>query len=244
MPIGYNAVALSDRGRVRPNNEDRVASVRTPYGALWVVCDGMGGHAAGEKAAELAIRAIVDYFSQAPPHPPPQLLEASLYEANRAIYTIAQLYPEYRKMGTTCVVALYNGQSVYYAHIGDSRLYLYREGHLEQKTLDHSYVQFLVSQGLLTPEEAEMHPRRHVILRALGLTSRPEPEVAPEPLHIQSGDLLLLCSDGLSNMLTAPEIARILNLRLLLSQRAQLLVQAANEAGGEDNISLILVEFE
>lgn len=243
MGIGYKAVARSDTGRLRPNNEDRVASFSTPAGALWMVCDGMGGHNAGEKAAELAIQAVADFFGKAPPLPPTELLEKALYEANHAIYTMAQLHPEYRKMGTTSVVALYTNEKVYYAHIGDSRLYHYRKGKLFQKTLDHSYVQFLLSQGMITPEEAAYHPRRNIILRALGLSPRPEPEIAPEPISVESGDLLLLCSDGLTSMLSEAEISHILGLRLSLLQRAEALIDAANDAGGQDNISLILVEF-
>ncbi|MCX8112038.1 MAG: Stp1/IreP family PP2C-type Ser/Thr phosphatase [Bacteroidia bacterium] len=243
MPIGYNAVALSDKGRARPNNEDRVAHFQTQYGAVWMVCDGMGGHAAGEKAAELAIKAVVNFFHHTSFLSYPQLLHEAFHEANHAIYTVAQTQPEYRKMGTTCVMALYAGGFVYYGHAGDSRLYHLREGRLIQKTVDHSYVQFLIAQGLLTAEEAEYHPRRHVILRALGISPRPEPEIAPEPIQIQAGDLLLLCSDGLTNMLSNRDIETILNLRLSLRQRAYELVQAANEAGGYDNISVIAVEF-
>lgn len=243
MPIGYNAVALLDKGRQRPNNEDRVAHFQTRQGTIWMVCDGMGGHAAGEKAAELAVRAVVEYFHRAPDIPAPALLEEALYEANHAIYTVAQAQPQYQKMGTTCVIALYRDEQVYYAHVGDSRLYHYRASQLRQMTQDHSYVQFLISQGLLDPEDAEYHPRRHVILRALGISARPEPEVAPEPIHIRAGDIILLCSDGLTGMISDSEIAAILSLRLPIQQRANELIRSANEAGGMDNISVILVEF-
>jgi len=243
MAISYRAAALSDAGRVRAHNEDRVAHTRTPRGIVWMVCDGMGGHVAGEKAAELAIQAVVDFFSRAPEEEPPRLLELALYEANEAIYKIGQLYPQYRRMGTTCVLALYTHGRVYYAHVGDSRLYLYRDRQLVQKTQDHSYVQFLISQGLLTPEEAQFHPRRHVILRALGLSSRPEPEVAPDPIEVRSGDVLLLCSDGLSGMLADEEIGAILAESAPVEGRARRLIEAANAAGGHDNISVVLVEF-
>ncbi|MCS7153232.1 MAG: Stp1/IreP family PP2C-type Ser/Thr phosphatase [Bacteroidia bacterium] len=244
MFIGYKAEARSDKGRVRPNNEDKVAHFRTDIGTVWMVCDGMGGHAAGEKASELAVKAVFDFFRQPPSLPYPQLLEKALHYANDAIYTVAQANPQYRKMGTTCVIALYKDGLVYYGHVGDSRLYYMRGGQLVQKTQDHSYVQFLISQGLLTPEEAAFHPRRHVILRALGISPRPEPEIAPEPLQIQPGDMLLLCSDGLTNMLSDKEIETILNLRLPLRQRVTALIDAANDAGGHDNISVIIVEFE
>ncbi|MCX7607493.1 MAG: Stp1/IreP family PP2C-type Ser/Thr phosphatase [Bacteroidia bacterium] len=243
MAISYRSAVASDTGRARSNNEDRVAYIRTPHGSLWMVCDGMGGHAAGEKAAELAIQATVDFLSRADSLPPIELLQRALYEANEAIYKIAQLHPQYRRMGTTCVMALYQEGLVYYAHVGDSRLYLYRDGKLEQKTLDHSYVQFLISQGLLTLEEAEYHPRRHVILRALGLSSRPEPEVAPQPIWVQPGDQLLLCSDGLNTMLSNEQIADLLGQNLSVTDKASQLIQAANQAGGLDNISVALVEF-
>ncbi len=244
MPIGYNAIALTDKGRLRPNNEDRVAHFQTRQGAIWMVCDGMGGHAAGEKAAELAVRAVADYFHKAPDKSPYKLLEEALFEANHAIYTVAQANPQYRKMGTTCVLALFQDGKVYYGHAGDSRLYHYRKGRLQQKTVDHSYVQFLISQGMLTPEQAEFHPRRHIILRAIGLSPRPEPEIAPEPLEVQGGDMLLLCSDGLTGMVSDQRIAEIMGLRLPLAQRAKELIREANDAGGVDNISVILVEFQ
>lgn len=243
MPIGYNAVAFTDQGRLRPNNEDRVAYFQTRRGDVWMVCDGMGGHAAGEKAAELAVRAVVEYFHRAPDAPPPKLLEEALFEANHVIYTVAQANPQYRKMGTTCVLALFQADKVYYGHAGDSRLYHYRKEQLYQKTTDHSYVQFLISQGMLDPEQAEFHPRRHIILRAIGLSPRPEPEIAPEPIEIQAGDMLLLCSDGLTNMVPDKRIAEIMGLPLSLEQRARKLIQEANDAGGTDNISVILVEF-
>ncbi len=122
-------------------------------------------------------------------------------------------------------------------------LYWYTKDHLRQLTLDHSYVQLLISQGLLSPEEAAFHPRRNIILRALGLSARPEPEVAPEPILPQSGDLLLLCSDGLTNMVSEADIQRLMTLPLPLQQRADQLIEAANAAGGEDNVTVILVEF-
>ncbi|MCS6789899.1 MAG: Stp1/IreP family PP2C-type Ser/Thr phosphatase [Bacteroidia bacterium] len=239
----HKVAALSDTGRIRSHNEDRIAYTKTKYGDLWIVCDGMGGHQAGEKAAELAIEAILDFFSRTSFMPPANLLEKALFEANAAIYKIAQAYPQYRKMGTTCVLALYQHPRVYYAHVGDSRLYYYHQGQLYQKTMDHSYVQFLVSQGILTPQEAEYHPRRNIILRALGVASRPEPEVAPEPISVTTGDIILLCSDGLNSMLTHEEIQTILETPDIPEVKAQRLIDSANAAGGDDNISVVLVEF-
>ncbi len=246
MPIGHKAVVASHQGLIRPNNEDRAAYFTAPQGTLWMVCDGMGGHAAGEKAAELAIQAAIEFLQRTDKALEPRvLIERILYEANEAIFKMAQLHPQYRRMGTTCVVAFRpEGQTaVYYGHVGDSRLYWYTKDHLRQLTLDHSYVQLLISQGLLSPEEAAFHPRRNIILRALGLSARPEPEVAPEPILPQSGDLLLLCSDGLTNMVSEADIQRLMTLPLPLQQRADQLIEAANAAGGEDNVTVILVEF-
>lgn len=246
MPIAHRVAVASHKGLIRPNNEDRSAYFLAPQGAFWMVCDGMGGHAAGEKAAELAIQAVIEFLHRTDKALSPQLLlEKLLFEANEAIYKMSQLHPQYRRMGTTCVLAFQpQGEAaVYYGHVGDSRLYWRTAGELRQLTLDHSYVQLLISQGLLSPEEAAFHPRRHIILRALGLSSRPEPEVAPEPIVPQPGDLLLLCSDGLTNMVSDVEIGQLLTLPLSLQQRADKLIEAANAAGGEDNVTVILVEF-
>jgi len=246
MSISHKVAARSDTGRVRSNNEDRHAYFTTRQGTFWMVCDGMGGHAAGEVAAQLAIESVVNFLESCKEElPPPILLEQALSEANAIIYKMSQSIPAYRRMGTTCVLAYMpeQGETVYYAHIGDSRLYWKSAKGFRQMTMDHTYVQFLLTIGAITPEEAAFHPRRHIILRALGIAPKPEVEIAPQPISIASGDVLLLCTDGLTNMLSDAEIEGIVSLLVPLHQRADRLIQAANEAGGEDNITVLLVEF-
>jgi len=247
MPISHKVAARSDTGRVRTNNEDRHAYFVARQGFFWMVCDGMGGHAAGEIAAQLAIESIVNFLENCKEEIPPHaLLEQSLVEANAIIYKMAQSIPQYQRMGTTCVLAYmpHGTEAVYYAHIGDSRLYWRGGEGFRQMTVDHTYVQFLLLIGAITPEEAAFHPRRHVILRALGISPKPEVEVAPQPIPVRAGDMILLCTDGLTNMLSDLEIERIITSGEPLQRRADRLIQAANEAGGEDNITVLLVEFE
>lgn len=246
MPIGYKVAARSDTGRVRTNNEDRHAYFTTRQGTFWMVCDGMGGHEAGEVAAQLAIESVANFLENCKePLEPPLLLERALEEANAIIYKMAQSIPQYRRMGTTCVIAHmpHGSEQVYYAHIGDSRLYWKNRDGFRQMTLDHSYVQFLLLIGAITPEEAAFHPRRHVILRALGIAPRPEIEVAPQPIPVEAGDVILLCSDGLTNMLSDDEIAKVIAEPVPIQVRGDRLIQLANQAGGEDNITVLLIEF-
>ena len=246
MPINHKVAARSDTGRVRSNNEDRHAYFTTRQGTFWMVCDGMGGHAAGEVAAQLAIESVANFLESCKEDlTPPALLEQALVEANAIIYKMSQSIPQYRRMGTTCVLAYMpeGEEAVYYAHVGDSRLYWKSTSGFRQMTMDHTYVQFLLMIGAITPEEAVFHPRRHVILRALGIAPKPEVEVAPQPIPVAPGDVLLLCTDGLTNMLSEAEIEAILSLPEPLHPRADRLIQAANQAGGEDNITVLLVEF-
>ncbi len=211
-----------------------------------MVCDGMGGHEAGEVAAQLAIESVANFLENSKePLDPFTLLGRALEEANAIIYKMAQSIPQYRRMGTTCVIAHlpHGSKEVYYAHVGDSRLYWKNQEGFRQMTLDHSYVQFLLMIGAITPEEAAFHPRRHVILRALGIAPKPEIEVAPQPITAEAGDVILLCSDGLTNMLPDTEIAGVIMEPEPLQWRADKLIHLANEAGGEDNITVLLVEF-
>ena len=246
MPISHKVAARSDTGRIRTNNEDRHAYFTTKQGTFWMVCDGMGGHEAGEVAAQLAIESIANFLENCTePLNPLVLLERALEEANAIIYKMAQSIPQYRRMGTTCVLAHlpHDSEKVYYAHVGDSRLYWKNREGFHQMTLDHSYVQFLLLIGAITPEEAAFHPRRNVILRALGIAPKPEIEVAPQPISVEAGDVILLCSDGLTNMVSDEDIAKVLAESAPLQVRSDKLIQLANQAGGEDNITVLLIEF-
>jgi len=223
----------SDTGQVRPANEDSFL-VRSP---LFVVADGMGGANAGEVAS----RAAVETFAAGLPageDPGPRLAEA-VRAANRRINQESEADSSRRGMGTTVTAALIGDSSVTLAHVGDSRAYLIRSGQISQLTQDHTLVDELVRQGTLTEAEAAVHPQRSIITRALG----PEPsvEVDVEDHALEAGDVLLLCSDGLSGMVGNQEMLAIVDGSKSLPAAAKALIDAANVAGGKDNITVLLV---
>jgi serine/threonine protein phosphatase PrpC len=224
--------ALSDVGRQRQGNEDSFLE-RSP---LFVVADGMGGARAGEVASRMA----VEQFDQVdgPDKPPEQQLAEVAKGANRKIHDMAQEDSAYAGMGTTFTAALVTGREIAIGHVGDSRLYRFRDGELERLTHDHSLVEEFVRQGKLTPEEAEVHPQRSIITRALG----PEPDVEVDTYtHSgRDGDVYLLNSDGLTGMISEEQVAEILRERESLEDAAEKLIAAANENGGKDNITVVL----
>ncbi|MGD0166524.1 MAG: Stp1/IreP family PP2C-type Ser/Thr phosphatase [Gaiellaceae bacterium] len=229
--------ALSDTGRKRRRNED--AFVCEP--PLFAVADGMGGARAGEIASRLAAGSVRE-LERGDVSSGEQVAEL-IREANRRVYTYSNENASARGMGTTMTVALVEAATVTVGHVGDSRAYLLRDDRLEQLTQDHSLVAELVRSGRLSPEEAESHPQRSVITRALG--TDPVVEVDVFSLQANDGDLFLLCSDGLTSMVTDEEIARLLTeARDDLEAAARRLIEAANEAGGEDNITVVLFELE
>jgi serine/threonine protein phosphatase PrpC len=224
--------ALSDVGRQRQGNEDSYLE-RSP---LFVVADGMGGARAGEVASRMAVEQFdADDGADAPPE---QQLAEVARGANRKIHRMAQEDSAYAGMGTTFTAALVTGREIAIGHVGDSRLYRFRDGELERLTHDHSLVEEFVRQGKLTPEEAEVHPQRSIITRALG----PEPEVEVDTYtHAgRDGDVYLINSDGLTGMISEDEVAEILRDRESLEDAAEKLVAAANENGGKDNITVVL----
>jgi protein phosphatase len=229
--------AHTDTGRRRRRNED--AFVCEP--PLFAVADGMGGAQAGEVASRLAAESLREQ-ELGGLSSPEQTVEL-IREANRRVYAYSSENASARGMGTTMTVALVEGSVVTIGHVGDSRAYLLRDDQLTQLTQDHSLVAELVRSGRLSAKEAESHPRRSVITRALGTDSEVEVDVLS--LRAQDRDIFLLCSDGLTSMVSDEEIAR-----LLLSARGDLddagkkLIAAANQAGGEDNITVVLFEPE
>jgi protein phosphatase len=225
----------TDLGRQRQGNEDSLF-VRAP---LFVVADGMGGAQAGEVASEMAVRA---FEGGLPDEAPAEGLVQIVRAANRRIHERSRNERGRAGMGTTLTAAyLTTGDEVIVAHVGDSRAYLLRDGDLVRLTHDHSLVGELVARGKLTEEQAESHPQRSVITRALG--PEPDVEVDLEAFQARAGDIFLLCSDGLCDMVEDEDIAMTLqtlgkgNLKLA----AQHLVQMANDNGGRDNVSVILV---
>ena len=239
--LHYTAAAASDRGRKRPTNEDAFG-FSVEHG-VYLVCDGMGGAAAGEIASSLAVDEMLRLLDRAPAEPKssamPQLAEKAIFAANEAIFSRSQRNYKLSGMGTTLVGLLAEERRVWVLNVGDSRCYRLRGRHLEQITLDHSLVEEQVRLGRMTRSEALRSPLRNVITRALGTQSRVTPdifELEPEP-----GDLFLLCSDGLTRELSDPSIELLLNADLPLESLCTRLVEAAKKAGGHDNITCILI---
>jgi PPM family protein phosphatase len=231
--------AATDVGRMRKNNEDSYLSSQ-PVAA---VADGMGGHSAGEVASAIAIEELAALGSRGPWENETAAtddLKQAILRANRRIREMAAGDRKLNGMGTTLVALLEDGDMVHVANVGDSRGYLLRQGELSQVTVDHSLVQELVDDGRLSPEDAERHPQRSVITRALGID--PEVEFDLFTYKLQVGDRLLLCSDGLSDVVEPTQIRKVL-LRVRSAQRAaRELVTVANEQGGPDNITVIVVD--
>lgn len=227
-------------GMVRNNNEDALL-VREPY--LFAVADGMGGYLAGEVASRETLKAfaIATYeLRHEQDVDAGSVLLGAVARANSHIYRMAQRNEAFTGMGTTLTAVYMPGDgTAYAAHIGDSRLYLFRNGTLSQVTHDHSYVADLVAQGKITDSEAFTHPKRNMLLQALGV----EEEIRTDIIHfaVEANDLLLLCSDGLSDMLRDEEISRILQRTDDVDAAAEMLVEQALDNGGKDNVSLILI---
>lgn len=228
-----DSAGKTDAGRKRRRNED--AFVLEP--PLFAVADGMGGAQAGEVASRLAAAAFRE-FHDADELDPEQRVAAIIQEANRRIYERARSDAQASGMGTTITAALLTGADVALGHVGDSRAYRLRQGALEQLTEDHSLVADLVRSGRLSPEEADAHPQRSVITRALGTDA----DVDVDTFTIQAvpGDVFLLCSDGLTTMVDEDEIVETIGRSATLEEATKALVKAANRAGGEDNVTVVL----
>ena len=222
----------SDVGRQRNINEDDLV-VRPPF---FAVADGMGGAKAGEVASAMAAAAFEGEADSG--EPAEAQLARILREANRRIYELAVKDESHRGMGTTLTAAKVHGDEISLAHVGDSRAYVLRAGELEQLTSDHSLVAELERSGQISPEAAENHPQRSIITRALG----PEPDVDVDTYTVagRDGDVFMLCSDGLTSMISDEEVASILRSSDSLDRTADALVRAANQSGGKDNITVVL----
>lgn len=237
---------VTDTGCVRQNNEDYLGYFQTPNGHLFVVCDGMGGHQAGEKASQLSVEVFKNFFSTTYYNSPQEALYQAAQQANQVVYETAQKFSDFAGMGTTLVAALIRDNAIFYVHIGDSRLYYYEQQSqtLHRITKDHSFVQELVDKGIIAEAEAELHPRKNEIKRAVGINPEVEPEVGLYPIQPADNDLMLLCSDGLNSMISDQQIKDIItDSSLKIMQKAQKLVEAAKSAGGYDNITVQLVRF-
>jgi PPM family protein phosphatase len=228
--------AKSDVGRVREANEDSYL-IDDP---LFVVADGMGGHIAGDVASSTAVKVISDESYEAS-QDNPSTLQRIVADANAAIWQRAQSDPSLRGMGTTCTLVLVDEDRVHIAHVGDSRAYRFRDGHLEQLTQDHTLVGRMVAEGRLQPEEAQTHPQRSIITRALGVDESVQVDL--ETVDVVKGDRILMCSDGLPSMVDDGGIEDILRGETDPQRAAERLIERANDAGGEDNITVVVIDF-
>jgi len=243
--------SCTDPGMVRSHNEDSIAS--DPVHGLVVLADGMGGYNAGEVASGMATTVITTELAQQLAKTQPfeidresnkpvaaRMIREQVIKANATIYQAAQSQPQYAGMGTTLVVCLFYDNKILVAHLGDSRLYRLRDGKFEQVTRDHSLLQEQIDSGIITAEQAKHAQHKNLVTKALGIDPVVEPEI--REYDARPGDLYLLCSDGLCDMVEDEDIAMTLktlggNLKLA----AQQLVQMANDNGGKDNVSVILV---
>jgi protein phosphatase len=270
--LSVRAFALTDQGRVRTSNEDsfliaemaRTLWVRqtnlpqpqTQYGRnrahLFLVADGMGGHNAGEVASALSLESVEAFvlhllrrFSNLQPSDEAGVLkdfQTALRQADARLLEEAAHHPEWKGMGTTLTLAFASGRSLFVVHAGDSRCYLLRDGQLRQLTEDHTVVGELARHGALTPAQAQHHPFRHVVTNVLG-GKESSLRIDVQRIDLKPGDVVLLCSDGLSDMLDNEQIAKILAAVPEPEATCARLVAAANEAGGKDNITALVAHF-
>jgi serine/threonine protein phosphatase PrpC len=253
MKIAYKAV--TDVGRKRKGNEDSI--VANPEQRLFIVADGMGGHAAGEIASKVAVDSINEFVCLTSGDEeitwPFGLDDTISYDgnrlktavrfANRKVLEATKEKSEYEGMATTVAAVLVDAKVANLAHVGDSRIYLFRDGNLEQLTSDHSWVNEQLQSGIISAEQARTHPLRNVVTRALG--GKADLQVDMQTHDIRPGDILLVCSDGLTTMVPDEHIARVLSqAEGDLDKGADGLVAEANARGGEDNISVLLLSFQ
>ena len=248
MQFALDVAQRTDIGRVREDNEDNLLAVapeddrvRGEKGALFVVSDGMGGHARGEVASELAVQRIRDGYYGDTEHDIPTALRMAIEQANAAIFAegarMQAERPEGRPMGATCVAAVLHDGMLYAANVGDSRAYVLRDGQLRQVTRDHSLVAQMVERGEITPAEARTHEQRNVIYRSLGV-AEVEVDLYTEPT--QAGDAVILCTDGLSGVIEDDELREIVT-QYGPKESAERLIARANDEGGPDNATVIVV---
>jgi PPM family protein phosphatase len=270
--VAVRSFGLTDAGKVREHNEDQflIASLvkslqieqtslpqpdiqqSSDRGHLFIVADGMGGHAAGERASALAIGSVegfvlqaFQWFTELTSQGEQDILRdfrRALALANNRVLADAAQHPEFSGMGTTLTLAYTFGTELFVAHVGDSRCYLFREGKLHRLTSDHTFAEELLKAGLLSPNQVQNHRWRHALTNAVG-GSAAELSVELHKLGLAAGDRLLLCSDGLTNMVTDETIARVIQEADAPEAACRRLVDEANEAGGRDNITVVLAFF-
>jgi len=235
--------SLSDTGKRRLLNQDVVYSSELPIGNLpnlFMIADGMGGHKAGDYASRYAIDTICREAGESKEEDPEIILQNAIDKANDGIFSLSGENKDLEGMGTTIVAATIYGRRMKVGNVGDSRLYIVNGKSIRQITTDHSLVEEMIRMGGLDRESARTHPKKNIITRAVGVIERVTADFFD--VKLEKGDTVLLCSDGLSNMLEDEEIRMIINAQRDITEKAEALVRAANQNGGRDNISLILIE--
>jgi len=259
-----NVAATTHAGMTGKNNEDRYAitsyrlSEDDPTPVLFaVVADGIGGHKAGEVAAELAVDHITQVIEESNAHRPQKILTQAIHEASEAIADHASTSPDKKGMGATCACIWVIGDKLYTASVGDSRIYLLRGGRIQQLTTDHTWIQEAIDKNIITPEMAHDHPNVHVIRRYLGSPEPPEVDFrlrlynseadaiaeGNQGTQLNAGDTLLICSDGLTDLVWNDEISEIIRSKPNLKAAALALVETANKRGGHDNTTIVLINI-
>lgn len=244
---GVELAGMSDIGCQRQNNEDQYAYWEPATdeefarkGRLAVVADGMGGHEGGQEASRIAVEAIQETFAETPGGDPQSLLLVGFQTAHQRILQYADGHPELHGMGTTATAIALLDHQLFYAHVGDSRLYLVRGAEISRLTHDHSYVGRLVQNGVISSAEAETHPQRHILTAALGAGGEVLPETPPQPVALQKGDVLVLCTDGLWSLLNEHEIQNIVA-GSKPPAACQALIKMTKDRGGPDNITVQVI---
>ena len=238
-----NYSVLTDIGRARSQNQDAVFATDEAVGSLpnlFVVADGMGGHKAGEYASNQAIALVKREVASDTESEPVQIINQGITTANNSIYEEAAQDTTKSGMGTTMVVATIFDHHMCVGNVGDSRLYVYREGQLQQITQDHSVVGEMVRKGEMPKEQAKNHPKRNLITRAVGAEKEIRVDFFDETL--EDGDLVLMCTDGLTSMVEEKQIEEVLASAVSLQEKTDRLVELANDNGGRDNITIIIIE--
>jgi len=246
---GVELASLSDIGCQRENNEDQYAYWEPTgdeefarKGRLAIVADGMGGHEGGQEASRIAVEAIQEVFAETPDSDAQSLLAIGFQVAHERIQEYAAGHPELHGMGTTATAIALRGSQLYYAHVGDSRLYLVRGANISRLTHDHSYVGRLVENGIISAAEAEIHPQRHILTAALGAGAELWPETPQHAIELQKGDVLILCTDGLWSLLSENEIHSAV-VECEPTEACHALIKMTKDRGGPDNITVEILRL-
>ena len=246
---GIELASLTDVGRQRANNEDSYLYWEPESqkeflrkGRLAVIADGMGGYEGGQEASRLAVETVRHIYDNGFANNPQTALLAAFEAAHQNIQRYAEEHPQFHGMGTTCTAFAVVGPQLYFAHVGDSRLYRVRGTNISRFTRDHSYVGRLVENGIVRAEDAESHPQRHILTAALGSGREVVPDAPPSAIAVEKGDLYVLCTDGLWGLVAEQELAGLVNANVP-EAACQALVQVALDRGGPDNITVLILRI-